>query len=281
MRWTDVLHLGSISRLSCEPLFLKWSISIGLVTARVRSTTGRYCFHRCLSVHRGGGGSGYPPPEGGTRTPPGTWPGTPPGGGYPVRYPGGVPVRYPPGGGGVPGPPGGVPDWVPPHPRVPPHLVRYPGGSGYPPRGVPGQVPGGVRVSPRGVPGQVPRPPRGGGTWPGTLPPPRGVPRPPRVPDRVPPGGYPDPRGTWPGTPRGGTQTPPGYLTGYPPRGGVPGPPGGGGTQLGQHREYLLHSGRYASCVHAGGLSCIDTIFINLTCTNELARYKIIRTMQK
>ena len=31
---------------------------------------------------------------------------------------------------------------------------------------------------------------------------------------------------------------------------------GGGGTQLGQHREYLLHGGRYASCVHAGGLSC-------------------------
>ena len=37
-----------------------------------------------------------------------------------------------------------------------------------------------------------------------------------------------------------------------------------GGTYLGQgypllpgqHREYLLCSGRYASCVHAGGLSC-------------------------
>ena len=48
-------------------------ISMGLdsnivITARVRSTTGRYCFHRCLSVHGGGGGvrvppggSGYPP----------------------------------------------------------------------------------------------------------------------------------------------------------------------------------------------------------------------------
>ena len=32
--------------------------------------------------------------------------------------------------------------------------------------------------------------------------------------------------------------------------------PGQGGTQLGQHREYLLHGGRYASCVHVGGLSC-------------------------
>ena len=30
--------------------------TLHLVTARVRSTTGRYCFHRCLSVHRGGGG---------------------------------------------------------------------------------------------------------------------------------------------------------------------------------------------------------------------------------
>ena len=38
------------------------------ITARVRSTTGRYCFHRCLSVHTGGGGylpiqqGKYPPP---------------------------------------------------------------------------------------------------------------------------------------------------------------------------------------------------------------------------
>ena len=31
-----------------------------------------------------------------------------------------------------------------------------------------------------------------------------------------------------------------------------------GGTQLEQHREYLLHGRRYASCVHAGGLSCFD-----------------------
>ena len=33
-------------------------------------------------------------------------------------------------------------------------------------------------------------------------------------------------------------------------------PPGGGSAKIGQHREYLLHGGRYASCVHAGGLSC-------------------------
>ena len=31
---------------------------------------------------------------------------------------------------------------------------------------------------------------------------------------------------------------------------------GGGGTQVGQQKEYSLHGGRYASCVHAGGLSC-------------------------
>ena len=63
---------------------------------------------------------------------------------------------------------------------------------------------------------------------------------------------------------------------GYPGRGGYPGwggtlaggrypgwgaYPGQGGTQLGQHREYLLHGGRYASCVHAGGLSCLPTIY--------------------
>ena len=73
------------------------------------------------------------------------------------------------------------------------------------------------------------------------------------------PGGYPSWGVPWWGVPcRGGT------LAGwYPARGGwylvrVPPRPGqdGGGTQLGQHREYLLHGGRYASCVHAGGLSC-------------------------
>ena len=81
-----------------------------LVTARVRSTTGRYCFHRCLSVHRGGEGgvrSGTPP-RGGSGYPPGGYrsPGTPPGGGYPGPgtppgggYPG---PGTPPGGGGVP-----------------------------------------------------------------------------------------------------------------------------------------------------------------------------------
>ena len=59
------------------------------------------------------------------------------------------------------------------------------------------------------------------------------------------PGGYPD--GGYPG--QGGT-----LARGVPWPGGYP---GRGGTQLGQHRGYLLHGGRYASCVHAGGLSCL------------------------
>ena len=59
--------------------------------------------------------------------------------------------------------------------------------------------------------------------------------------------------GTWtpPGgtrTPPGGTQTPPGGTR--TPPGGYPDPPRPG------QKEYSLHGGRYASCVHAGGLSC-------------------------
>ena len=43
--------------------------------------------------------------------------------------------------------------------------------------------------------------------------------------------------------------------------GTLPGPAGGGGYpgqvhQVGQQKEYSLHGGRYASCVHAGGLYC-------------------------
>ena len=63
---------------------------------------------------------------------------------------------------------------------------------------------------------------------------------------------------------------------GYPAKGGtLPGgyPAGGvpfqGGTQLGQHREYLLHGGRYGSCVHAGGLSCLP-VFLFGDEVNEL-----------
>ena len=57
--------------------------------------------------------------------------------------------------------------------------------------------------------------------------------------------------------------------SGTPPRGGggggtrvrYPPPGGGGGTRVGQQKEYSLHGGRYASCVHAGGLSCLCFIF--------------------
>ena len=69
-------------------------------------------------------------------------------------------------------------------------------------------------------------------------------------------GGYPGRGGTlaegYPG--QGST-----LVGGYPAWGGTLAggyPAGRGGTQLGQHGEYLLHGGRYASCVHAGGLSC-------------------------
>ena len=175
-----------------------------VITARVRSTTGRYCFHRCLSVHRGGRGG----------------PGTPPGG-YPDPPPR-VPDRVPPQG-GVPGPPapGGGPD-----------LTGYPPGGyltwpGTPPGGVPGPPRGGTWpdwVPPGGVPGPPP-----GGTWPDRVPPRGGT--------RTPSGGVPD----LTGYPRGGTRTHPGGT--QTPPGGVPdltwlGTPPGGGTQLGQQRVF-------------------------------------------
>ena len=37
--------------------------------------------------------------------------------------------------------------------------------------------------------------------------------------------------------------------------------PVGGSAKIGQQNEYSLHGGRYASCIHAGGLSCL-TIFL-------------------
>ena len=49
-------------------------------------------------------------------------------------------------------------------------------------------------------------------------------------------------------------------MGGSDPAGGGGGQvqPGGGSAKIGQQNEYsLLHGGRYASCIHAGGLSCI------------------------
>ena len=91
----------------------------------------------------------------------------------------------------------------------------------------------------------------------GTLPGPAGgVPWPGGVPCQVQPGGYPGRGVPWLGGYPGWGGT---LARGYPGWGGTlarGATLAGGGTQLGQHREYLLHGGRYASCVHAGGLSC-------------------------
>ena len=143
--------------------------------------------------------------------------------------------------------------------------------GGYPAGGVPcRRVPGQVQMG-GGYLGRVPLwpGPAGGGTWPG---PDRGYL------GRVPSSQVLMGRGTWPG-PDGVTLAgyPPGQvqmggaLAGYPllarskmggtlagyPLAGYPPKPGpDGGTLVGQQKEYLLHGGWYASCVHAEGLSC-------------------------
>ena len=158
---------------------------------------------------------------------------------------------------------GGYPGWEGTLVRYPPQGGTLAGGvpwSGTPlggtlAGGVPGRVPPGGY--PGGVPGQVP-------PWGGTQ---SGTPHPPR--------GYPGWGGTQSGTPRGvpwlggypGQEG--GYPVRYPPggtlAGGVPSqvPPrpgqDGGGTQVGQQKEYSLHGGRYASCIYAG-LSCLVNI---------------------
>ena len=77
---------------------------------------------------------------------------------------------------------------------------------------------------------------------------------------------YPECHGAAGGVPSGGGGTLAGgvpWLGGAPWPGGYPGQGGTlawGDTQLGQHKEYLLHGGRYASCVHTGGLSCLSCI---------------------
>ena len=44
--------------------------------------------------------------------------------------------------------------------------------------------------------------------------------------------------------------------------------PGGGSAKIGQQNEYSLHGGRYASCVHAGGLSCCIICLESCNCEN-------------
>ena len=103
-----------------------------------------------------------------------------------------------------------------------------------------GQTPGGGTL-----PGQDGGVPCQGGTQVGYPPGARTGGYPARgYPGWVPPGRVP-PLGQDGGMLLGGT------LPGYPPTRS-----GWGDTQLGQQKEYSLHGGRYASCVHAGGLSC-------------------------
>ena len=58
-------------------------------------------------------------------------------------------------------------------------------------------------------------------------------------------------------SPRGGQSDGGG---GQPARGGLVSLGGGGSAKIGQQNEYSLHGGRYASCVHAGGLSCFHKL---------------------
>ena len=49
--------------------------------------------------------------------------------------------------------------------------------------------------------------------------------------------------------------------SGTPPaRSGQGGTLPGGGNQVGQQKEYSIHGGQYASCIHAGGLSCLTKL---------------------
>ena len=73
-------------------------------------------------------------------------------------------------------------------------------------------------------------------------------------------GGQVQPPGGGQVQPRGGVRSSHrgGVRSSHPGGGSGPAIQGGGGSaKIGQHREYLLHGGRYASCVHAGGLSCL------------------------
>ena len=95
---------------------------------------------------------------------------------------------------------------------------------------------------------------------------PRGVPRPGPT-----GGGYPHPALDGGGVPQPGPDegggTPARSRQGEYP--GIPPPLGQGwGTLgIGQQMEYLIHRGRYASCVHSGGLSCL-IVFSKVRCYN-------------
>ena len=129
---------------------------------------------------------------------------------------------------------------------TPPHQGTYP--SSRSGQGVPqGTYPCGQGTYPPSQSGQD-----GGGTPRYQLPTPsrsgwgRGYPK---VPTH-PPAKVPTPTG------EGGGRSTPRYLP-PPPPAKVPSPPPPG---IGQHVEYLIRWGRYASCVHAGGLLCCNAI---------------------
>ena len=115
----------------------------------------------------------------------------------------------------------------------------FPGGR----EGTPSQAGGRGYPLPRWGEGVPPSQVGGGGTHSQVG---RGVPLPRQG------GGYPFPgRGRGYLLPRWGEGYPfPGRRSGYP--------------LLEQHSVYLLRGGRYASCVHAGGLSCLSAVFLNI-----------------
>ena len=86
--------------------------------------------------------------------------------------------------------------------------------------------------------------------------------------------GVPLPPGPGGGYPLAGRGTPP-TRQGYSPTqvqvGGYPGypPPGRGTPPPDQHSVYLLRGGRYASCVHAGGLFLFQRKKICLSAWNS------------
>ena len=69
---------------------------------------------------------------------------------------------------------------------------------------------------------------------------------------------------------------------GYPHPGMGPPPVLGWGTPwLGQQKEYLLCGGRYASCVHAGGLSCsLIPLFCSLVLLFKISLFLPARTRE-
>ena len=73
-------------------------------------------------------------------------------------------------------------------------------------------------------------------------------------------------RSVQPGRGGGQVQLAGGEGSGPAGRGGVRSSWQGGGrgsAKIGQQNEYSLHGGWYASCVHAGGLSCYYSVLIS------------------